>query len=81
MTTIEQAPCTRVVRIQRGNAWELWVARFTGEGVYMRKKGAHSEFGPVSWGTIMVKGAQMAALALVAEQEKPRKKRVSRSLI
>lgn len=80
MTSADNSPCKREVRVQHGNGWKLYVARVTGEGIYMREKGKRTEYGPVSWGAIMLKGAQSAAIQRI--NDKPiRRKRVSRNLL
>jgi hypothetical protein len=56
------------------------VARITGEGVYIREKGKRSEYGPVSWGAIFLRGAMLKADETMRDKPK-RKKRVSRSLL
>lgn len=80
MTSAERAPCTREVRVQDGNRWVLYSARITGEGVYLRQKHKRTEYGPVTWGTILLRGVQAAALAAVEDRPK-RAKRVRRGLL
>lgn len=58
---------------------KLHVARMTPEGVYLREKGKRTEYGPVSWGLILLKGAQSEADA--SRKERHFTRRVSRSLL
>lgn len=80
------------MRVQDGNRWIDHVARITGEGVYLRQKGKRKEYGPVSWGSILLKGAYLAAAAGVEKDVKgaitiergfgiTRRKRVKRGLL
>lgn len=86
-TSADKSPVTRIVRVQEGNRWVEYVARITGEGVYIRQKGKRTEYGPVSWGAILHKGAVAASMALRLERleredAKPVKaKRASRNLL
>lgn len=84
MTHADKSPVVRVVRVQEGNRWVEYVARITGEGVYLREKGHRKEFGPVSWGAILTKGAIMAAQEIRAAKAATgttRAKRVRRSVL
>lgn len=63
-------PVKRVVRAPTSrNAWAEYVATFAPEGVYMREKGKRTMYGPVGYGAIFLKGAQRAALDLLAEKK------------
>jgi hypothetical protein len=80
VTSIEQSPCKREVRVQDGNRWKVYVARFASEGVYMREKGKRTEYGPTTWGVILLRGVQGAAIERI-ENKPARRKRVSRNLL
>jgi hypothetical protein len=87
MTRVDDSPVTREVRVQEGNRWVSYVARFTGEGIYMREKGKRTEYGPVSYGAVLSKGVwskahdNMMASEAAKSNGNTRRKRVSRSLI
>ena len=69
MTTADQSPVRRVVRV-RGIEY---VARITPEGVYIREKRKRTEYGPISWGLILLRGGEMRAREILAERQAKRK--------
>ena len=56
-----------------------FIATFAHAGVSLREKGKRTEYGPVSWSLILLKGAQAAAQQTIAE--KTTRRRVSRGLL
>lgn len=56
---------------------KVLVASLTSEGVYMREKGRRTKYGPVGWGYIFHRGAEMAA---IREREERTTRKVVRKM-
>lgn len=66
-----------IEREVRDSAGKPLVVRLTPEGVYTKLKGTRTWYGPIGYGALFVRGAEMKALA----EMKPRKSRVKRGIL
>jgi hypothetical protein len=80
MTITLQRAVTRFVVDQKGRPL---VVRLTQEGVYLREKGRRAWYGPLGYGWLFLRGAELAANEARAERAKRRTtpRRMKRGLL